>query len=315
MSVSVIMSVFNDAKYISESLLSIIDDLSDDDELIIVNDCSVDDTLNIIQSIIGTNNHIKLITNEVNLGLAASLNKAFEHSKGDYIARMDSDDINIKGRIPKLKDFLIKRGDVSIVGCNALLINENGHQVGSLVKSNNTDDIITEMLFDSPMIHPTVMIRRNTFSELNGYNEDHILCQDYNLWVRAVILGKRIENINIFGLMYRISSDFHTKKVKARFLYSSITRTQYLTYLKNDISYDSLSLHCTICGDDRYLRSFSNKNIKELVFFYNDLCSQNFNRILLRSYVLKKSIKLLIKRPIPALKFIYFFLVMKGNQR
>ncbi|UTY38146.1 glycosyltransferase [Allocoprobacillus halotolerans] len=123
--ISVIMSVYNDAKYLEKSIQSILNQTFKDFEFIICNDCSTDSSLSIIQEFQKLDSRIKIINNSTNLGLAASLNKCIEISLGQYIARMDSDDISFKNRLEVEYNFLMEHQEYDVVGSKSITINEN----------------------------------------------------------------------------------------------------------------------------------------------------------------------------------------------
>ena len=105
--ISVIMSVYNDSKYLKDSIDSILNQTFKEFELIIVDDCSTDNSLEIIKEYALKDNRVKIIENNKNLGLAVSLNKAWKEAKYDYIARIDGDDICLLDRFEKQMNYLV----------------------------------------------------------------------------------------------------------------------------------------------------------------------------------------------------------------
>ena len=106
--VSVVMSVYNDSKYLSESIKSILDQTLKDFEFIIVDDGSLDNSFDLLRRFKKKDNRIKILKNNSNMGLAFSLNKAIKESKGKYIARMDADDLSMPDRLKKQIIFFQK---------------------------------------------------------------------------------------------------------------------------------------------------------------------------------------------------------------
>jgi glycosyltransferase involved in cell wall biosynthesis len=122
--VSVVMSVYNGEKYLCEAIDSILNQTFENFEFLIVNDGSTDRTLEILQSY--RDPRIKVINNERNIGLTASLNKGLKIAKGEYVARMDADDVSFPHRLEQQKAFLDRNPRVAMVGSWAEVIDESG---------------------------------------------------------------------------------------------------------------------------------------------------------------------------------------------
>ena len=145
-------------------------------------------------------NKMKVLLNETNKGLPYSLNKAIKQSTGEYIARLDSDDICMKNRIEKQVQFLEENPEVAVCGTNAMLF---GKQEG--IKKNyfiTQEQIKIQLLYMATLIHPTVMIRKTVLEEY-PYNEEFVCSQDFELWSR-IIEKYPIAIIPIVGIKYRI---------------------------------------------------------------------------------------------------------------
>src|SRR5690625_4382943 len=131
--VSVVLSVFNDEAYVRESIESIIEQTYSNLEIIIINDGSNESTVKILEEYQEKDNRIKLI-HQSNKGLALSLNRGMELASGFYIARMDSDDISLKGRIATQVKALLKNKDVVALGSNADVIDRDGVYIYKIEK-------------------------------------------------------------------------------------------------------------------------------------------------------------------------------------
>lgn len=190
--ISVIMPIYHPGEYLKQSVESILQQSFNDFEFIIVDDTPVDDgSRKIIESF--NDKRIIYKKNDNRMGLVGSLNYGISISKGDYIARMDSDDISHKCRFEIQVEFLEKNIDVGLVGTNAYLIDEYGKIIG-IRKFGETDaQIKTKLLFNCSFIHPTVMMRREVLTN-NMYSEECFCCEDYELWTR---LAKRTKMYNI----------------------------------------------------------------------------------------------------------------------
>lgn len=200
--ISTILPVYNGSEFIESSINSILNQTFEDFELIIINDGSTDNSLEIIKNLQKKDKRITLINSQNNEGLQKSLNKGMKVAKGKYIARMDSDDISSKKRFEIQHNFLEKNPDVFLVGSSAIIINRSGEKVGVLKKFNNCRQIKKKLEKRNCMIHPSIMFRnkRNLL-----YREKFKCSEDYDLYLRILSLGKKITNLPDLLIKYRIS--------------------------------------------------------------------------------------------------------------
>ncbi len=200
--VSVILPAYNSEKYIDESINSILNQTFTDFELIILNDGSTDKTPEIIQKYADSDKRIIFVNNRENRGLIAVLNQGLDMARGEYIARMDSDDISLPERFDKQVKYLDQNPDVGVLGTKIQgfgVIDAAGIQI----------PVVTaiDMLKDNYIAHPSVMVRKSIIDKYNlRYNPDYIHCEDMELWSRMIFLTK-IHNIMEILLMYRITGN------------------------------------------------------------------------------------------------------------
>jgi len=193
--ISVIMPVFNTNKNeLEEAISSILNQTYKDFEFIIYDDGSNIETKEYLKEIKTKDNRIKLILNEKNNGLPYSLNACIREASGDYIARMDADDISEENRFEKQINFLEEHKDIDVVGCNAYFFDENG-----IFGERNHSEYITEkdFLFTCPLIHPTIIFRKQVFENDNLYSlsKTVVRVEDYELLMRLYSQGKKLYNI------------------------------------------------------------------------------------------------------------------------
>lgn len=222
--VSVIMAVYNNEKTLPEAINSILSQTYKCFELIIVDDCSSDDSMEVIKDYAKQDDRVVLIKNEMNLGLPISLNKAIKISKGDYIVRMDGDDICIVDRLEKQVGYIKDNQAVDILGAGAILISQAGVEIGSVNMPETDKEIKNTMRYNNPMIHPSIVIKKSVLEELGGYDENLRKAQDLDLWLRAVDLGKVFYNIQEPLIRYRV--DFNKS-------YSTIFKCSKVSFLKS----------------------------------------------------------------------------------
>ncbi|MEH7239560.1 glycosyltransferase, partial [Bacillus sp. JJ1562] len=141
----------------------------------------------------------------------------------EYIARMDADDISLPNRFLEQVEFLDNNSNVSVVGSWAYQINDYGEVKNTRYTPIKNEDIRKLILKASPMIHPTVMFRKEDIMSLGGYNIKYRYAQDYDLWFRCLSNGLELHNIGKPLLEYRVSEN-HSKKrgMKHRLLDASI---------------------------------------------------------------------------------------------
>lgn len=186
--VSVLMSVYNGERYLGESLTSMFDQTLSDFRLIVVDDGSTDKTWDILGNCLDRRLH--LIKNDENIGLAASLNKALALSRGEYIARMDADDINLPDRLEKQITFLDQNQDIGILGTRVDFIDDDGRRISTWKTPTHPIVVDWSLRFSNCIAHPSVAMRRTVLNDLGGYNTEYRYGQDYDLWARASLVTK-----------------------------------------------------------------------------------------------------------------------------
>jgi glycosyltransferase involved in cell wall biosynthesis len=203
--VSVIIPVYNAEKYICECLLSIREQTYGNMEVIVVNDGSTDKTDEIIRSVIVNDSRFIYISRE-NRGLVATLNQMIEVSRGEFIARMDADDIAFVDRIAHQVKFFLENPDTAAVGSRTEIIDEGGSHVGFCRRPISAEDVKAYFLYGSPIAHPTVMFNLGAVrkDELR-YDAQAYPVEDLELWLR-LIRKHKIVNLPLPLLKYRITS-------------------------------------------------------------------------------------------------------------
>ncbi len=206
--ITVLMPVYNAEKYLRQSLESVLNQQYKDFEFLIVDDGSTDRSVEIIRGY--NDNRIKLIKNRTNRGVIHSLNKGLGLAKGEYIARMDSDDVSLTNRLLTQVKYLDSNPDVSICGSWIKTLGANDTQIWDSPTDN--DDIKAMLLFEAPIAHPSVMYRKSIKDNLLIYRKgfDHV--EDYDLWVRLSDNYKFV-NLDKVLLKYRV----HKKQIGKRF--------------------------------------------------------------------------------------------------
>ena len=208
--ISVILPVYNCEHTIEKAIDSIINQTYTNWELVICDDCSTDGTLKILNKYRDLYPHkIVILKNDKNMMIAKTLNKCLQHVKGDYIARMDGDDVSLPCRLEKELNFLKNNPDKMVVDCSMIIFDENGNR--GLRKGGGTKKNEFNSYFFN---HPTIMARKEMYKELNGYSEDSRItrCEDVDLWFRFTSLGMVGGTIEEPLYMYKESKNDYKKR-------------------------------------------------------------------------------------------------------
>ena len=196
--VSVVMPAYNAQSFIADAISSILDQTFSDFEFIIINDGSIDATVSIIKTF--ADPRIRLINMPRNMGIVAALNAGLDAARGEYIARMDSDDMSLPERFARQVEHLDTHPECAVVGVQPICFGAL-NLIGNPNPANLT---MIKMLTENQICHPGVMIRRAVLDEYNlRYNPDYETCEDYELWTR-VLQHAQIHNIPDRLLKYRV---------------------------------------------------------------------------------------------------------------
>ncbi len=159
--ISVILPVYNAARFLRESLDSILNQTFEDFEIIAVDDGSVDGSQYILKQYQKRDQRLKVYYNNSNLGVSRTANRAIQLAKGDYIARMDADDVMIKSRLEIQYKFLKNNPEYILVGGQVRLIDEDGNQKRIKNFPSNHNDIKSMMYLACPVQQATIMVNKN----------------------------------------------------------------------------------------------------------------------------------------------------------
>lgn len=238
--VSVLMSVHNGQEYLNEAIMSILNQTFTDFEFLILNDASTDNSADIINSF--NDSRLRIIDNESNLGLTRSLLKGLALARGEYIARMDSDDISLPGRLAAQVAFLEAHPEIGICGTWAKRI---GQKAGAYLRYPVEPEVINcRLLFDSPLAHPSVMIRKDSLSSNNlNYDPQFKYAQDYDLWTRCS-RHFSLANIAKVLLLYRVhSNQIGSRSLKEQTEFANLVRRRQVERLGLAEDHKGLEIH------------------------------------------------------------------------
>jgi glycosyltransferase involved in cell wall biosynthesis len=182
--VTVLMPVYDTEKYLGEAIESILNQTYRDFEFIIISEDSSDITRALLDRYRNQDARMEVYHQE-RQGLIASLNKGCELANGEYIARMDADDISMPERLERQMSFMDQHPHVGVCGSWAEIIDDNGNTIGNFCPPVSTALIRWNLIFNCSIAHPAAIFRREPVKELGFYHKDCLHCEDYDLWVRA----------------------------------------------------------------------------------------------------------------------------------
>lgn len=243
--ISVIMSVYNGEKYLAEAIESLINQSFSDWELVVIDDCSTDSTGEILRHYSEVDGRIIVHTNETNLKLPSSLNKAIALSRGKYIARMDADDICMPERFEKQYDFMKKNPDIALSSCRFLTLKNGVYSSGGCGGRCDSDAIRAMLLTANPILHPGVIAKADVMKELM-YDTSLTCTEDLELWTRMADKNLKMQILPEYLLIYRL----HDKQITSTTLerqHSEVVKIQtgYLEKLTGSLSEDMKRFYIT----------------------------------------------------------------------
>jgi glycosyltransferase involved in cell wall biosynthesis len=234
------MSIHNDEQYLRDAVSSIIDQTYSNIEVIIVNDASTDRTAEILAHFASEDPRVTILNNKTQFGLAASLNIALAKAKGDYIARMDGDDVSHPDRIHQQVDFMEANPEVTVLGTKVTVIRpiwwESKEYSFPIYEKDR--DIKVNFLRRPGIVHPTVMLRASFLREHQiQYNPAFLRSQDYELWVRLAFVHKAVfHNLQVPLLSYRVKGGDRTPNVAMQDHYKMLVHAEILNMLGSGTS-------------------------------------------------------------------------------
>ncbi|HVF67307.1 MAG TPA: glycosyltransferase [Pyrinomonadaceae bacterium] len=197
--VSVLLPVYQGERYLREAVDSILNQTFNDFEFIIIDDASTDGSAEIIGSY--GDPRIRFVRNDANLGLTATLNAGLELARGEYVARMDQDDVSLPERLSRQVAFMDSRPELAASGTWAKEIDEGGNVTGER-RMTVGEQMEYGYWWPCPIIHPSAFIRRSLLGGIR-YEPDVGHAADYDLWL-ALKKNHALDNLPEFLILYRV---------------------------------------------------------------------------------------------------------------
>lgn len=197
--ISVIMPVYNGEKFLREAIDSVLAQTYTNFELLLINDGSTDKSKEIILSY--HDSRIRYIENEKNLKLISTLNKGIDLATGDYIARMDADDVVSRNRLAVQMKYMIRHPRVDLCSIWAYVMTEDGKRMGKLKGIDSSELINCTLFFTNPINHPGILCKAKVLKD-NRY-KTFLHAEDMELWISLRDQGYRMVNIPCYLYSYR----------------------------------------------------------------------------------------------------------------
>ncbi|HSV94988.1 MAG TPA: glycosyltransferase [Spirochaetia bacterium] len=240
--ISVILPVHNASKYLVEALESLRYQTYPHFEVIAIDDASTDNSYQVLKNYTKIDSRFKAYKNKINLKIAKTLNLGITKAKGEFIARMDADDIALPNRFAKQIKFLTSHPGVVVVGGQCLTIDKDSHITGKKLFPTNHIAIHELMYTANPLQHPSIMIRRSLLPKaFSWYNPKLTPAEDLDLYFRLGKFGL-FANLKSTILMYRQHGDSetfrnpkHTFHVTQEVRHLAVSKHGYKPKLKSKI--------------------------------------------------------------------------------
>lgn len=327
--ITVLMPVYNAEKYIAEAIESILNQTYTDFEFLIINDGSTDNSLKIIESY--KDKRIRLINNETNIRLIATLNKGIDLARGKYIARMDADDISLPQRLEKQYTYMESHPEVGLLGSYIRTLGlENNYDVHF---KTTHDEIKFKLFFDTHFPHPAAMIRKSVLIEHDlRFEKAYIHAEDYDLWNRMsrytrlavipeILVHKRVHpdqiSVKHTPIQLRVSSDIRRLLIKNMSVEASDEEIElYDNFLADKIPVTFKSLKTLLLFFDKLITANQNNRIYKTDLFNTFFAQKHWDICTKSSHYGLKIYKLFIRSQascvLPESKTLLFLFFIKS---
>jgi glycosyltransferase involved in cell wall biosynthesis len=242
--VTVLLPVYNGDRFLQEAIDSVLSQTWNDFELLVVNDESIDGTAAILE---GYNDpRVHIITNASRIGLPSSLNCGLAHARGEYVARIDADDVALPQRLAEQVWYLDHHPDVGLVASSIDIIDKEGTKIGSEEVARSPEELYYLLTFKNCIANCSVTFRRELILGIGGYHESMMFAEDYDLWVR-VSRRVRIAKLDKILAQWRNTETSISSRHKAE--QAATVKKIVLKNLQNLMG-DSINVNEALCFHD-----------------------------------------------------------------
>ena len=248
--ITVLMPVYNAAPYVTEAVTSILSGTFGDLELLAIDDGSTDESLARLKAI--DDPRLRLVNNPANMGVVATLNRGLELAEGEYVARMDADDVSMPDRLARQLAFMESHPEIGLSGTWGMSFGV-GREVEFRVPLSPVA-IHAQLFAYNVICHPTAILRRDLFRRhALQFSPAAKHAEDFELWMRAAEHFP-LANIPTIGLRYRVHSDqISLRHVTEQQRIVSMLQRRQLALLIPDATEADIVLHLSLLDPDRAL--------------------------------------------------------------
>ena len=235
--VSIILPTYNGSKRIEMAIQSVLAQKYTNWELLVLDDGSSDNTALIVDNFVKQDSRIIYIKNEINLGIQKTLNKGLREAKGEYIARIDDDDVWVdQNKLTEQALFLEKNKEYVLVGTGVIIVDEHNKELFRYLLPEKDIQIRKTILGKNCFIHSSVLFIKDVVLKIGGYDESintrHV--EDYDLWLRLGLCGK-FANLSSYSVRFKlhdasISAQNKIEQYKKIFKVIKIFKGKYPNY-------------------------------------------------------------------------------------
>ena len=251
--VSIVVVTFNSETFIIDTLNSITNQTYNNIELIITDDCSSDNTVDLCNSWISQNKNrfvnVELITNESNTGTTANCNRGFFATEGKWIKFIAGDDLLIDSCIETFVDYCYKNPNINILFSNIYILNNNRLELStppSIVFKEIKEQVKLICQYRSNFNAQGAFINKNLMAKMKGFDESYKLLEDQPFWLKVLLSGEKTYFIEQYLIIYRFHDQNISRKTNTRYinielyrdvLKFNLLRKEYCKINKHYISY------------------------------------------------------------------------------
>jgi len=243
------MPVYNVAPFLRECIESVLNQDFTDFEFIIIDDGSTDETAAIVESYADA--RIRFFQNDQNRGLVYTLNRGIGVARGEYIARMDGDDISLPRRFSEQIRFLDANPEIDILATRIELMDEKGQPAGVWPQEERyveEKEIAKYLPLSNCIAHPTVMGRAAVY-RLFSYREAQRASEDYDLWLRLLANRHRICKLPVVTVLHRVHPEsFMGRKKENGILLVSKVKLRFFWLECKELKMNKVVLMCGVWG-------------------------------------------------------------------
>ena len=227
------MTCYNAASTIHQSVNSIIGQTFTNWELVVVDNCSTDDSLSIVRD--KNDTRIRVVALDKNHGRTPALAIALDHARAEFVAILDADDISSPDRLQQQFDFLTSNKNIVAIGSWYRNIDQHGNLINEVKTPTTSVDVIRQMASDNPIVNSSAMFRAESARAVGGYNQKYLYAQDFALWLALAHVGEFAILPKFLTDIRRVSTSLSTTRsnsfILAKDYYELFTEAQKLEIL------------------------------------------------------------------------------------